>query len=97
MWKKTMTTREITIKESKGAFSIFKKSIKGKEEYDFSGLSALRQVLGNEKARILVRKEIPITFIGNLSTYLRAVESDKNKEQYKKNKEILNKFIGKMS
>jgi predicted transcriptional regulator len=48
-----MTTREITIKESKGAFSIFKKSIKGKEEYDFSGLSALRQVLGNEKARIL--------------------------------------------
>ena len=48
-----MTTREITIKESKGAFSIFKKSIKGKEEYDFSGLTALRQVLGNEKARIL--------------------------------------------
>ncbi|MEK6913868.1 MAG: hypothetical protein AABW47_04335 [Nanoarchaeota archaeon] len=48
-----MVTREITIKESKGAFSIFKKSSTNKENYDFSGLSALRQVLGNEKARIL--------------------------------------------
>jgi predicted transcriptional regulator len=48
-----MTTREITLKESKGAFSLFKKSSKNKEEYDFSGISALRQVLGNEKARIL--------------------------------------------
>ncbi|VVB83671.1 Uncharacterised protein [uncultured archaeon] len=48
-----MVTREITIKEAKGAFSIFKKPSKGKEEYDFSGISALRQVLGNEKARIL--------------------------------------------
>lgn len=48
-----MITREITIKESKGAFSIFKKSSKTKENYDFSGLSSLRQLLGNEKARIL--------------------------------------------
>mgnify|MGYP001612658404 CR=1 FL=1 len=48
-----MTTREITIKESKGAFSLFKKSSKGKEGYDFSGISALRQLLNNEKARIL--------------------------------------------
>lgn len=48
-----MTTREITIKESKGAFSLFKKSSKNKEEYDFSGISALRQLLNNEKARIL--------------------------------------------
>jgi predicted transcriptional regulator len=48
-----MTTREITIKESKGAFSLFKKSSKNKEEYDFSGISALRQLLNNEKARLL--------------------------------------------
>jgi len=48
-----MTTREITIKESKGAFSIFKKTLKGKEEYDFSGISALRQLLNPEKARLL--------------------------------------------
>ena len=48
-----MTTREITIKESKGAFSLFKKPGKSKGEYDFSGISALRQLLNNEKARIL--------------------------------------------
>ncbi|MBI5803332.1 hypothetical protein HY448_01460 [Candidatus Pacearchaeota archaeon] len=46
-------TREITIRESEGAFSIFKKSSVSKDEYDFSGLLALRQVLNNEKARIL--------------------------------------------
>ena len=46
-------TREITIKESKGAFSIFKKSQPTKKDYDFEGVSALRQILSNEKARIL--------------------------------------------
>jgi len=58
-----MITREITIKESKGAFSIFKKSSSNKEEYDFSGISALRQVLSNEKARILdtIKKEKPVS------------------------------------
>lgn len=47
------TTREITIKESKGAFSLFRKQTTGKEAYDFSGISALRQLLNNEKARLL--------------------------------------------
>ncbi len=47
-----MVTREITIKESKGAFSLFKKTNK-KEDYDFSGISAFRKLLSNEKARIL--------------------------------------------
>ncbi|MFA4952951.1 MAG: hypothetical protein WC584_01905 [Candidatus Pacearchaeota archaeon] len=46
-------TREITITESKGTFSIFKKQGTSKEDYDFSGLLALRQLLSNEKARIL--------------------------------------------
>ncbi len=46
-----MTTREISIKESKGAFSIFKKN--AKEEYNFSDLSSLRRLLSNEKSRIL--------------------------------------------
>ena len=45
--------REITIRESQGAFSIFGKSKISKSDYDFSGLSALRQLLSNEKARIL--------------------------------------------
>ena len=46
-------TREITISESKGAFSIFKKPNTSKQDYDFEGLLALRQLLSNEKARIL--------------------------------------------
>jgi len=46
-------TREITITESQGAFSIFKKSGFSKQDFDFSGISALRQLLSNEKARIL--------------------------------------------
>lgn len=46
-------TREIIITESKGTFSIFKKLGTSKENYDFSSLLALRQLLTNEKARIL--------------------------------------------
>lgn len=42
--------REITITESKG---IFKKTKTSKQGYDFSGILALRQLLSNEKARIL--------------------------------------------
>ena len=45
--------REITITQSKGAFSIFKKAGTSKKDYDFEGLSALRQLLSNEKARLL--------------------------------------------
>src|SRR4030042_5640614 len=46
-------TREITIKESKATFSIFKDVKFSKKDYNFSGLLALRQLLSNEKARIL--------------------------------------------
>ena len=46
-------TREITITDSQGTFSIFKKSKSSKEDYDFSGIAVLRQLLSNEKARIL--------------------------------------------
>lgn len=45
--------REITITESKGTFSIFKRSNLTKKDYDFTGMLALRQLLSNEKARIL--------------------------------------------
>ncbi len=45
--------REITIHESKGAFSIFKKSNASKKSYDFEGLKALRRLLSNERARVL--------------------------------------------
>ena len=46
-------TREITIKESRGTFSIFKDSKISKKDYDFSGILALRQLLSNERARII--------------------------------------------
>lgn len=45
--------REIFIKESYGAFDLFKKSGVSKGDYDFSGIAALRHLLSNEKARIL--------------------------------------------
>ena len=53
--------REITLKQSKGRFSIFKKTGSSKLNYDFSGISALRQLLSNEKARILdvIKNENP--------------------------------------
>lgn len=53
MPKNKIKIREITIKESKGAFSLLKKSGVSKKDYDFSGVLALRQLLSNEKARIL--------------------------------------------
>jgi predicted transcriptional regulator len=53
--------REITIEESKGSFGIFKKQGASKKDYNFSGIKALRQLLSNEKARILyvIKKENP--------------------------------------
>lgn len=45
--------REITITQSKGTFSIFKKPGISKDDYDFEGISVLRQLLSNEKARLL--------------------------------------------
>jgi len=45
--------REVTIMESKGAFSLFKKSGTTKKDFDFEGILSLRQLLSNEKARIL--------------------------------------------
>ena len=46
-------TREITLKEAKGSFFLMKKERTSKEDYDFSGILALRQLLSNEKARML--------------------------------------------
>ena len=60
MAKTKSKIREITIIESKGTFSIFKKP-RTKKDYDFSGVLALRQLLSNEKARILhvIKQEKP--------------------------------------
>jgi len=45
--------REIFLRESKGTFSIFSKQKTSKKDYNFEGISALRQLFSNEKARIL--------------------------------------------
>ena len=46
-------TREITIQETRGSFLLLKKSDPSKKSHDFSGILSLRQLLSNEKARIL--------------------------------------------
>ncbi len=47
-------TREITIVDKGGAFNTFFKKFAGeKKDYDFEGLSILRRLLSNEKARLL--------------------------------------------
>ena len=53
MAKTREKTIEISIRESKGGFSILKKKSSAKKDYDFSGILVLRQLLSNEKARIL--------------------------------------------
>lgn len=55
-------TKHITITEDSGTFStLFKKLTGEKKEYNFQGLSALRSLLSNEKARILstIKKKNP--------------------------------------
>jgi predicted transcriptional regulator len=48
-----MVKKEFTITLSKEAFALFQKRDKTKKDYDFRGISMLRQILSNEKARIL--------------------------------------------
>ena len=47
-------TRDITITNEEGAFkTFFKRFYASEEEFDFEGLSVLRRILSNEKARLL--------------------------------------------
>ncbi len=48
-----MAKRELIITLSKGTFNLFRKKGTSKKDYDFSGISAIRNLLSNEKARIL--------------------------------------------
>lgn len=52
---KTTKIRDINIMQDAGTFTTFFKRITGEENtgYDFDGLSALRHILTNEKAKIL--------------------------------------------
>ncbi len=47
-------TREITIVEKEGTFNtLLKRFTEAEEKYDFEGLSVLRRLLSNQKARLL--------------------------------------------
>ena len=64
--------RQITLVNEKGTFkTLFKKFSGEKKDYDFEGLSALRNLLSNEKARILhtIKIKNPIS-IYNLAKIL---------------------------
>jgi predicted transcriptional regulator len=57
-------TREINIVEEMGTFtSIFKKFSGETKDYNFEGISALRKLLSNERARLLytIKNEKPIS------------------------------------
>lgn len=51
---KEKITKEINLNIESGAFTGFFKRLRGqKKSYDFSGISALRQLFSNERARLL--------------------------------------------
>ncbi|MCL5730400.1 MAG: hypothetical protein M1165_02435 [Candidatus Pacearchaeota archaeon] len=56
-------TIEISIIQSKGAFSLFKKQHSSRRGYTFTDLSSIRHVLSNEKARMLdvIKNENPLS------------------------------------
>jgi predicted transcriptional regulator len=51
---KRTKTRQISIANEAGTFSVFFRMFSGeKKEYDFQGLASLRNILSNEKARMI--------------------------------------------
>lgn len=46
-------TREITIIDEGGRFDVLLRRFTGEKDYDFDGLSTLRKLLSNEKARLI--------------------------------------------
>ncbi len=83
MTKERIKIREITLRESKGTFSLFKKKGISKKDYDFSGIFALRQLLSNERARILdvIKIQNPLSIYDlakKLGRTFKSVSSDIN-------------------
>lgn len=64
--------REVTIVDKSGSFNVFFKKFTGeKSEYDFEGISALRKLLSNERARLIhVIKENKPDSIYKLAKFL---------------------------
>lgn len=81
-------TREITLTGSKGTFSIFKKSGFSKKDYDFEGISVLRKILSNERARLLhaVKTQNPT------SIYDLAKKLDRNFKSVSDDVKLLERF-----
>lgn len=66
-------TRDINIVDEEGTFTTFFKKITGEQDnYDFEGIHALRQLLSNEKAKMLhiIKTKRP-TSIYNLAKLLK--------------------------
>ena len=63
MAKPKEVSREISITQTKGSFFIFRKPGLPYEKYDFAGLSEVRSLLSNEKAKILhvIRTQNPVS------------------------------------
>lgn len=61
MAKEKEKIREVFITRSKNAFILFRKPGSSVKEYDFRDLASLRQLLSNEKARVLntIKSENP--------------------------------------
>jgi predicted transcriptional regulator len=66
--------REITITDEGGAFNAIFKRFTGDGKYDFEGLTMLRRLLGNEKARLMhtIKKKNP----GSIYQLAKMVERD---------------------
>ena len=59
-------TREITIIDEGGRFNVLFRKLAGEADYDFEGISLLRKLLSNEKARLLhvIKKNNPKSIYG---------------------------------
>lgn len=88
MPKERTKTREISIIQSKGGLFSFKKPSPAKKEYNFKDISELRQILSNEKARMLyiIKNQNPS------SIYDLAKKLDRNFKSVSDDLSVLKKF-----
>lgn len=83
MAKDTAKIREISIVRTKKSFSLFRRSASSKKEYEFGDLASLRQLLSNEKARVLdvIKTENPVSIYDlakKLGRNFKSVDDDIN-------------------
>ncbi len=88
MAKERTKTKEISITQSKGGIFLFKKQGDAKKDYNFKDISDLRQILSNEKARMLyvIKNQNPS------SIYELARKLDRNFKSVSDDIAVLKKF-----